>query len=199
MTAEATGATVVDLAPADLADRLEEALTVYVQAMGYPPGTVRQRWSMWLEHSRRAGWHGVAAIGPDHALWGVAYGYPGARGQWWFEEVRRGLLGPSGPGRENAEALLADYFELTELHVRPDRQGSGLGESLARRLLARPADGNVLLSTPEATGTTRAWSLYRRLGFVDVLRHHRFTSDPRPFAVLGRTLPLDPPAAPGGG
>ena len=75
----------------------------------------------------------------------------------------------------------------------------GLGESLARRLLARPADGNVLLSTPEATGTTRAWSLYRRLGFVDVLRHHRFTSDPRPFAVLGRTLPLDPPAAPGGG
>jgi ribosomal protein S18 acetylase RimI-like enzyme len=77
--------------------------------------------------------------------------------------------------------------------VRPDVQGGGIGEALARRLLAHPADHHVLLSTPEADDPTRAWSLYRRLGFRDVLRHHRFTSDPRPFAVLGRALPLDPP------
>ena len=43
--------------------------------------------------------------------------------------------------------------------------------------------------------TTRAWRLYRRVGFVDVLRNYRFNGDPRPFAVLGRPLPLDPPAA----
>jgi hypothetical protein len=28
------------------------------------------------------------------------------------------------------------------------------------------------------------------MGFVDVLRHYQFTGDPRPFAVLGRTLPV---------
>jgi ribosomal protein S18 acetylase RimI-like enzyme len=39
---------------------------------------------------------------------------------------------------------------------------------------------------------TRAWLLYRRCGFRDLLRHHRFSSDPRPFAVLGRPLPLGP-------
>jgi hypothetical protein len=29
------------------------------------------------------------------------------------------------------------------------------------------------------------------VGFVDVLRHYQFTGDPRPFAVLGRVLPID--------
>ena len=48
----------------------------------------------------------------------------------------------------------------------------------------------MLLSTPE--GENRAWRLYRRLGFTDVLRNYRFTGDPRPFGVLGRDLPLAP-------
>ena len=35
------------------------------------------------------------------------------------------------------------------------------------------------------------------MGFTDVLRHFTFTGDPRPFAFLGRPLPLElqPPAA----
>lgn len=199
MTAAPARATVVDLEPADLRARLTEALTVYVRAMGYPANTVRQRSSMWDEHSRRPGWHGVAAIEPDGTVAGIAYGYPGARGQWWFEEVRRGLVA-HGPGRgldarAAAEQALADYFELTELHVRPDAQGHGLGEAMLRRLLVSPDSSRVLLSTPESPAENRAWNLYRRLGFADVLRHYRFTSDPRPFAVLGRDLPLDPPSA----
>jgi ribosomal protein S18 acetylase RimI-like enzyme len=54
----------------------------------------------------------------------------------------------------------------------------------------------VLLSTPEygAAAPGRAWRLYRRAGFQDVLRQHRFTGDARPFAVLGRRLPLSPPS-----
>lgn len=192
MTAAPARASVVDLAPAELEQHLEEALSIYVQAMDYPSGTVRQRAPMWREHSRRAGWRGVAAVGTDGTLWGVAYGQPGARGQWWYEEVRRGLLGLGPVGRDLAATVLADYFELTELHVRPEAQGAGLGEALLRRLLDGPTNPHVLLSTPEASAVNRAWSLYRRAGFTDVLRHHRFTSDPRPFAVLGRTLPLPP-------
>ena len=65
-----------------------------------------------------------------------------------------------------------------------------------RALLGGASARHVLLSTPEHDPEPpgRAWQLYRRTGFVDVLRHHRFTGDSRPFAVLGRTLPLDPPA-----
>ena len=189
-----TRASVVDLEPADLRARLVEALTVYVRAMGYPSSTIRQRASMWEEHSRRAGWHGVGAVQDDGTLAGIAYGYPGARGQWWFEEVRRGLLAQGEQGRAAVDVLLSDYFELTELHVRPDAQGGGVGEALLRRLVRRTDRARVLLSTPESSAGNRAWSLYRRTGFTDVLRHHRFTSDPRPFAVLGRSLPLDPPS-----
>lgn len=231
MTAAPERTRLVDLAPGALADRLDEALELYVEAMGYPPGTARRRAPMWLEHSRRPGWRCVAALDGHDVLQGIAYGYPGAPGQWWYEEVRRGLrragrparpgsvlgsglgrlLGDSGGGPSSREdhrsegteldarpldgdpdAYLADYYELTELHVRTDAQGHGLGYALLRRLLAGADAGHVLLSTPEAPGPTRAWLLYRRCGFGDLLRHHRFSSDPRPFAVLGRPLPMEP-------
>ena len=195
--------------PADFAGRLDEALAIYVAAMGYPPGTARQRAPMWNEHTRRPGWRAVAALDDGGRMHGVAYGYAGAPGQWWYEEVRKGLA-PRAPRRrlrptpsaatdppaaERSLAWLEHYVELTELHVDPSSQGHGLGEALLRRLLAGVDAPVVLLSTPEAEHPTRAWSLYRRLGFADVLRHHRFSSDPRPFAVLGRPLPL-PPAPP---
>lgn len=181
----------VQLGPGDLADRLSEALQVYVAAMGYPPSTARHRRTLWLDHVRRPGWRSVGWVDASGALLAIAYGYTGGPGQWWFEEVRRGLR-HADPERAR---WLGDYFELTELHVRPDAQGAGLGEGLLRALLAGTDCSRVLLSTPEYGAQTpgRAWHLYRRLGFVDVLRDHRFTGDLRPFAVLGRDLPLPPP------
>ncbi|CAJ1497027.1 GNAT family N-acetyltransferase [[Mycobacterium] kokjensenii] len=203
----------IDMSPGVMADRLSEALRVYVTAMGYPPGTERQRAAMWLEHTRRSGWRAVAAfhdgaveagggigtirtadavpVGPGNAeLLGVAYGYSGARDQWWQQQVVLGLQRRGVP-RPDIAVLMASYFELTELHVTPRAQGSGLGEALTRHLLSGRREANVLLSTPEISGeANRAWRLYRRLGFVDVIRGHHFTGDPRPFAILGRALPL---------
>ena len=181
----------VELSPAALAGRIDEALRVYVDAMGYPASTARHRRSLWLDHTRRPGWRGVAWIDGTDRLIGIAYGYTGAPGQWWHEEVRRGLGARAG----STPAWLADYFELTELHVRPDAQARGLGEALLRTLLGGADAARVLLSTPEhePLPPSRAWQLYRRTGFRDVLRRHRFTGDARPFAVLGRELPLEPP------
>ena len=87
-----------------------------------------------------------------------------------------------------AQRNLADYFELTELHVHPSAQGRGIGEALLTELLSRVDAPRALLSTPE--GPTRAWRLYRRIGFTDLLRNYHFTGDSRAFAVLVRTLPL---------
>jgi ribosomal protein S18 acetylase RimI-like enzyme len=194
-----------DLSAADMNHRLGEALAVYVDAMGYPRGTEGQRASMWLEHTRRPGWRGVAAVeladadGPDPPpqdqlagarLRGVAYGYRGAPDQWWQQQVVRGLRHVGFPQAEIGR-LMGDYFELTELHIHPSAQGKGLGEALARRLLADRPEAHVLLSTPEIHDEpNRAWRLYRRLGFGDVIRGYHFAGDPRAFAILGRALPL---------
>ncbi|OLF16854.1 GNAT family N-acetyltransferase [Actinophytocola xanthii] len=179
----------VDLTQDELRVRLSEALSLYVTAMRYPAGTAEQRAPMWLAHMLRPGWCCVAALDTDDSMVGIAYGYRGANGQWWHEQVRRGIVERSGP--EYADIWLEDYFELTEVHVRPAAQGRGVGEDLLRRLLSRVDASRVLLSTPE--GPSRAWRLYYRMGFTDVLRHYRFTGDPRPFGVLGRTLPLEQP------
>ncbi|MDN5920492.1 MAG: GNAT family N-acetyltransferase, partial [Pseudonocardia sp.] len=180
----------------EFADRLGEAIDVYITAMGYPRGTAKQRRTLWLEHSYRPGWRSVAWLGERDRLLAVSYGYWGGPGQWWFDEVRRGLRSRRGSGSDGGD-WLADYFELTELHVHPDAQGGGLGEGLLRALLSGADRSRVLLSTPEhgRQPPGRAWRLYRRLGFSDVLRVHLFTGDPRRFAVLGGELPLPAPGA----
>ena len=176
----------IELDPEGFRARVAELLDIYVSAMHYPAGTAEARVPLWSEHSRRPDFRCIIAVDPAHPdrpAYGLAYGYRGKPGQWWHSEVSRGLPPESRGWTE-------DYFELTELHVRPDLQGRGIGEAMLRLLLAKAAGRLVLLSTPE--GENRAWRLYRRLGFADVLRNYRFTGDPRPFGVLGRTLPLDP-------
>ncbi|GAA3851135.1 GNAT family N-acetyltransferase [Saccharothrix violaceirubra] len=180
----------VELSPSDLNARLGEALALYVSAMAYPPGTAEQRAPMWMAHMLRDGWRCVGAFDEEDALVGIGYGYRGSVGQWWHEQVRHGLTAVAGPVA--VERWMHDYFELTELHVLPRAQGRGTGERLLRTLLDGVATDKVLLSTPE--GPSKAWRLYRRVGFVDVLRNYQFTGDPRPFAVLGRGLPMEPAA-----
>lgn len=197
----------IDVSPSDMQRRLGDALAVYVDAMRYPRGTEDQRASMWLEHTQRSGWKAVAAVeapdrdGPDAAplsdlelasaaLVGIAYGYRGAPDQWWQQQVVAGLHRVGADAARIAE-LMTSYFELTELHIHPRAQGRGLGEALARRLLADRRESQVLLSTPEINGeANRAWRLYRRLGFADIIRGYHFAGDPRAFAILGRSLPL---------
>ncbi|KAA9159980.1 GNAT family N-acetyltransferase [Amycolatopsis acidicola] len=180
----------VQLTADEFRTRLREALAIYVEAMRYPPGTAEQRAPMWLTHALREGWRCIGAFDSHGTMVGIAYGYKGNPGQWWHEQVRRGLV--KSTGEEHAEHWLRDYFELTEIHVSPRSQGGGIGEELLRRLLTGVTNDHVLLSTPE--GPSRAWKLYRRVGFLDVLREYHFAGDPRPFAILGRRLPLEPPA-----
>jgi ribosomal protein S18 acetylase RimI-like enzyme len=177
-----------ELSPEEFREYLPRALEIYVEAMRYPAGTGEQRAPIWLAHVLRAGWRCTAAFDTQGKLIGFAYGYQGSSDQWWYDQVRKGLLATND--HDLISEWLADYFELTEIHIQPARQGRGIGEILLRRLVEGLPQRKVLLSTPE--GTSRAWKLYRRMGFVDVLRNYYFAGDLRPFAVLGRGLPLDP-------
>ncbi|WP_020105773.1 N-acetyltransferase [Nocardia sp. 348MFTsu5.1] len=187
---------IADLTAHDAQSWLPDALSVYVTAMNYPLGTEVQRAPLWHEHIQRPGWQAVGAfdsLGPAsgrETLVGIAYGYSGANDQWWNQQVRSGLV-RAGSSRERVSAITDSYFELTELHVHPSAQGQQIGEAILTRLLDGRDEPQVLLSTPEVDAeNNRAWRLYRRLGFADVLRGFSFAGDPRPFAVLGRALPL---------
>ncbi len=178
---------IVDWSGAQLRSRVTDAMAVYAEAMGYPPEAGQQRAAFAVAHTRRAGFRAVACLdetasSADQPLVGFGYGYATAPGQWWHDQVRSALNGTL------ASEWLDGCFELSELHVLPAWQGQGVGRALLTTLVQGVAERAVLLSTPE--GDTRAWRLYRGLGFTDLVRHHRFPGDSRPFAVLGARLPL---------
>jgi ribosomal protein S18 acetylase RimI-like enzyme len=167
----------------EMLGRLEDVLGVYVTAMGYDRDIVTIRRGFVAGHTRRSAFRAVATLEEGtERLVGFGYGYTSGPGQWWHEQVRSGL------SRTDYTYWMGDAFELVELHVLPQAQGAGLGEAQLRTLLDGAPGATVILSTPE--GQSRAWRLYRRLGFADVLRNHLFPGDERPFAVLGRQLPL---------
>jgi len=170
----------------DLTLRLDDVINVYGQAMGYPAEMLTTRRGYMASHVHRRAFRAVASLDAEGTLLGFGYGYTSESGQWWHDQVRGAIP------RDARAAWLGDCFEVVELHVSPAAQGHGLGAAQLRGLLSMAVAKTTLLSTPEAPeATSRAWRLYRRFGFVDVVRNFMFPGDVRPFAVLGRTLPLD--------
>jgi ribosomal protein S18 acetylase RimI-like enzyme len=168
--------------PQQFAARVDEAMAIYAQAMSYPPHAATQRAVTARRHTAHEGFACRAAVLDDGTLVGFGYGYTTLPGQWWHDLVRRAL------DDEQSRTWLADAFELSELHVLPEFQGSGTGRVVLGELAASLPHETMLLSTPDID--TRAFRLYRHLGFVDLRRHYLFPGDVRPFAVLGARLPL---------
>lgn len=164
------------------AARVDEAMGIYVRAMQYPGHTGTQRAVTARRHTDNEGFQCRAAVGDDGALIGFGYGYTTRPGQWWHDLVRKAM------SPDAAADWLDESFELSELHVLPEHQGQGLGRLLLLALADGIAHRSMLLSTPDFD--TRAFRLYRHLGFIDLARHYLFPGDARPFAVLGARLPL---------
>jgi len=181
---------IVRLSPAEARERMTEAMSVYAEAMGYPPEAGQHRAGFAIAHTRRPAFRAVAALGDGDGtalpgeLLGFGYGYAAAPGQWWHDQVRAAL------DRRTAKKWLPGAFEVCELHVHPDHQSRGLGRRLLHALLADLPQPTALLSTPDAD--TKAFRLYHADGFVDLARGYHFPGDARPFAILGARLPLQP-------
>jgi GNAT superfamily N-acetyltransferase len=174
----------VDLDRAEFAARAEEVLDVYAEAMEVPRATARSRRSILATHLDRDGLAAVGALDDDGTLVGIAYGYRGAQGQWWHDQVRAAL------DEDTARRWLDGSFEVCEFHVRPASQGTGLGRALMARLLARTDARTAVLTTPDLD--TRARRFYATAGWVELVRDLRFPGDPRTFAVLALPLTSGP-------
>ena len=180
MTDRAVRAALVELDRAAFAARADEVLDVYAEAMEVPRAAARGRRSILAAHLERVGLAAVGAVEDDGRLVGIAYGYRGAPGQWWHDQVRAAL------DEQTAQRWLDGSFEVCEFHVRPAHQGTGLGRLLLDRLLTGTTAPVALLTTPDSE--TRARGFYRAGGWVDLVRRLRFPGDPREFAVLGLRL-----------
>ena len=173
----------VDLDRAEFAARADEVLDVYAEAMEVARSAASSRRSILTTHLERDGLAAVGAFDDDGSLVGVAYGYRGAPGQWWHDQVRAAL------DEDTARRWLDGSFEVCEFHVRPAHQGTGLGRALLARLLSRTDARTAVLTTPDLD--TRARRFYATAGWVDLVRDLRFPGDPRAFAVLGLPLASD--------
>jgi ribosomal protein S18 acetylase RimI-like enzyme len=173
---------VVAWTPKQFTLRVNDAMGIYVRAMNYPTHAGGPRAITARRHAAHPGFACRAALLEDDTLVGFGYGYTTLPGQWWHDLVRKAL------NAEQTETWLGDAFELSELHVLPEFQGSGTGRVLLGQLAGSLPHSAMLLSTPDID--TRAFRLYRHVGFVDLRRHYLFPGDVRPFAVLGAHLPL---------
>ena len=196
---------IVPLPASQFRRRLERIVDVYIEAMNYDPQVKARRVSHWTSLSRTPGFTCFAAFDPDRPstspvagtsgvtaqeLVGFIYGVPGTRRQWWNVQVRSSMAMAGMPAPVSA-AILSNYMELSELHVDPHYQGHGIGQSLLTAFSRAIPHTKILLSTPEVPNEdNRAFRLYRRAGFIDIVRYMHFAGDPRPFAILG--LPLEP-------
>ena len=172
-------AVVTEVTRAQFAARAEEVLDVYAEAMEVSPASARSRRGILAAHLQREGLRAlVADDGPR--MVGVAYGYRGAPGQWWHDQVSAALT------PEQSREWLSDAFEVCELHVRPELHGTGLGRTLLTALLDGVGTRTAVLTTPDAD--TRARRFYAAGGWADLRRGLRFPGDPRVFAVLGLRL-----------
>ncbi|KRV51032.1 acetyltransferase [Wenjunlia vitaminophila] len=169
----------------DLASRVHEVLAVQAVAFGLSNDEVAIRTQVVLRHAAYPGVRALGAFPPGGELVGFTYGMPNSREHWWSSVIEPYLV------RAGNDEWLDDAFGVTELHVRPDFQGRGLGRALITRLTDGVPQHRSILSAVE--GPSRARRLYHSLGYVDLAHSVRFLSAPTLYVVMGAPLPLRGP------
>ncbi|GAA1178708.1 N-acetyltransferase [Corynebacterium glaucum] len=179
------------LSPAEFTMLAPDLVDIYLEAMGYDPSIRQQRINVWRREIMWEGFTAIAAEEQENVV-GVAYGFLGTRERWWDRQLLRSMR-QSGGITEQRQQILNSYFEIAEIHVSSSRQGHGIGAALLTELLRLAPAEWALLSTPEVDGEANsAFGLYRKFGFTDIARDYLYPGDHRPFAILGRPLPLSP-------
>ncbi|MFJ3307929.1 GNAT family N-acetyltransferase [Streptomyces sp. NPDC086549] len=170
------------IGPLDLSARVDEALTVQAVAFGLGADEVAVRRQIVLRHMTFPGARALGATTADGSLAGFVYGMPNDRSHWWSTVVEPYLR---AQGRDE---WLDDSFVITELHVHPRYQNRGIGRALITTITDGATEPRSILSAIDTDSPARG--LYHSLGYQDLARQVLFPSAPKPYAVMGASLPL---------
>lgn len=166
----------------DLAADVDDLIVVYSAATAPNDQDVRARRELMVSHAEELDAAGVLALA-DGALVGFAYGTTSRPGDWWHDHVDAAL-----PATDR-ERWLRDAYVIREVAVQPRHQQAGIGTELVRRLVTLPdaeRHRTILLGVDM---DTLADSLFRRLGFEDVVEGLPFAADGRTYRIMGRGRP----------
>lgn len=132
-------------------------------------------------HSRQTGFRCVILRpAPESAVIGFSYGFPGTKGDWFYNLVSHRLA----PALR--EQYLGDFFEFAEIAVLPAFQGQGLGGQLHDALLAGIKQSSACLATPEID--TNAHHLYRRREWITLTRGLELPGSHLRYEIMGKLL-----------
>ncbi|WP_036320664.1 GNAT family N-acetyltransferase [Microbacterium indicum] len=157
-------------------DRGDEIWAVYQAVFGDAPD--RDEWlgGLLRRHARRDEFR-LAASYADDAMIGFAYGYRGARGQYYTDSVREAL----GPDAD----LWTPGFEFVQFGVIPQHRRTGVGGALYDAVF-RGVRGAALLSTWDDDADP-AVVFYRARGWRRLATHPSYDGT-RVMQIMGRTV-----------
>jgi ribosomal protein S18 acetylase RimI-like enzyme len=165
---------------------LDTVTEIYATALELPlRSDVVRRWrdETLPVHATRLDYRFLAARAADGTLLGTVYGYTGAYGQWWTDQVAAAM-----DVETRAAWLDPPHYEVVELHVRPRHQRRGIGSALLDELLARQSHERALLTADPSR--PQPLPFYRKHGWQP-LAEVRFTAGGVPRVVLGKWLPRE--------
>ena len=174
---------IVAVSGEDLLALADEVVELYGAVFGAPPTSegpaeIRAYAASLPGHTRKPGFRACTARGTDGRLAGVAYGWEGGPGDWWWDIAA---------GAVNADVRrrwFDDCFEVVELAVRAEHRRAGLGTALHDTLLGLTERPHAVLST--RSDAAEALAFYAARGWRTVVAALRFPGNDAPFGILVR-------------
>ena len=138
-------------------ERAREVWRVYDDVFADQPSEKEWKATAFDRHCAREGFRLGAAVDGSQVI-GFAYGYVGARGEYWPDRVAEAL------GEPLASDWVGGHFEFVELGVIGSRRRQGIGAALHDALMADLPSDRALLSTDDDPDSPAA-RLYRSRGW----------------------------------
>lgn len=185
---------VVPLTPEQFLHRIDDIITILIEAMRYPQDIFEPRKRMLSTYAFLSGFKSYVAFESTHPnvdtdpILGFSMVCTPPSPSWGIV-VKPSLEQINIP---ELDAMWDHSAELAEIHVPPQYQGKGIGRNLLKSSIegARESQARTLLLTTPINGMRRtpAIEMYESEGFTVLHPQFYFPKNPIPILIMGLSL-----------